>query len=72
MFCQNFDISWQPRCERAVPERLAAIMLALQDRGCHSINLVTPEHVVPQILKALPYAIEDGLRPPLVYKHQLL
>jgi putative pyruvate formate lyase activating enzyme len=46
---------------------LAAMMLQLQDRGCHNINLVTPEHVVPQILQALPLAIEGGLRLPIVY-----
>jgi putative pyruvate formate lyase activating enzyme len=42
-------------------------MLELQHTGCHNINLVTPEHVVPQILEALPHAIEGGLRLPLVY-----
>jgi putative pyruvate formate lyase activating enzyme len=42
-------------------------MLDLQERGCHNINWVTPEHVVPQILEALPLAIEGGLRLPIVY-----
>jgi putative pyruvate formate lyase activating enzyme len=42
-------------------------MIRLQDMGCHNINLVTPEHVVPQILEALYYAIEMGLRLPIVY-----
>ena len=42
-------------------------MLDLQAAGCHNINFVTPEHVVPQILEALPPAIERGLRLPLVY-----
>jgi len=42
-------------------------MLELQDRGCHNINFVTPEHVVPQLLEALPYAIDRGLRLPIVY-----
>lgn len=46
---------------------LARTMLDLQAAGCHNINLVTPEHVVPQILEALPAAIEGGLRLPLVY-----
>jgi len=67
VFCQNFDISWQLRGTAAPPERLAAMMLQLQDQGCHNINLVTPEHVVPQIIEALPAAIEQGLRLPLVY-----
>ena len=42
-------------------------MLHLQRQGCHNINFVTPTHVVPQILDALPYAIEGGLNVPLVY-----
>ena len=42
-------------------------MIRLQDMGCHNINFVTPEHVVPQIVEALPYAIELGLKIPLVY-----
>jgi putative pyruvate formate lyase activating enzyme len=67
VFCQNFDISWQVRGEPVTPERLAAMMLALQRRGCHNINFVTPEHVVPQILEALPLAIDGGLRLPIVY-----
>jgi putative pyruvate formate lyase activating enzyme len=50
-----------------LPERLAQMMLELQARGCHNINLVTPEHVVPQIVEALPIAIEGGLRLPIVY-----
>jgi len=67
VFCQNFDISWQVRGEPVSPGQLAAMMLGLQDRGCHNINLVTPEHVVPQILEALPPAIDGGLRLPIIY-----
>ena len=67
MFCQNFDISWQLHGQPVTPKRLAAMMLQLQDRGCHNINFVTPEHVVPQILQALPAAIKGGLRLPIVY-----
>ena len=43
------------------------ILLELQAIGCHNVNLVTPEHVVPQILEALPTAVEHGLRLPIVY-----
>jgi putative pyruvate formate lyase activating enzyme len=50
-----------------VREKLARMMLALQERGCHTINFVTPEHVVPQILEALLIAAKAGLRLPLVY-----
>jgi putative pyruvate formate lyase activating enzyme len=67
IFCQNFDISWQAEGEVAPSERLAEMMLELQLRGCHNINFVTPEHVVPQILEALLIAANDGLRLPLVY-----
>jgi putative pyruvate formate lyase activating enzyme len=67
VFCQNHDISWQLQGERAGPERLAEMMLELQSIGCHNINWVTPEHVVPQILEALPLAVEGGLRLPIVY-----
>ena len=68
VFCQNFDISQGPAVGQEVtPAGLASIMLHLQDLGCHNINFVTPEHVVPQILEALVPAVENGLRLPLVY-----
>lgn len=67
VFCQNFDISWQLRGAPTPPERLATMMLELQAQGCHNINFVTPEHVVPQIVETLPRAIAGGLRLPLVY-----
>lgn len=67
VFCQNFEISRGKHGEKASLEQLARIMLALQDRGCHNINLVTPSHYVPQIVAALAIAAERGLRLPLVY-----
>ena len=67
VFCQNFDISQRPAGTVTPPHRLAEMMLELQGQGCHNINFVTPEHVVPQVLEALPIAIEGGLRVPLVY-----
>lgn len=68
VFCQNFDISRRGLGARPVTaEELAGIMLALQDAGCHNINLVTPEHVVPQVLEALVIAVEQGLHLPIVY-----
>ena len=68
VFCQNWDISQSSAAGMEVgPERLAALMLDLQELGCHNINLVTPGHVVPQIIEALAVAIERGLRLPLVY-----
>ena len=67
VFCQNYEISWQGEGRGTRPEELAAMMVRLQELGCHNINFVTPEHVVPQILEALPLAIERGLRLPLIY-----
>lgn len=68
-FCQNVDISrgGDGAGQEVSADDLAAIMLELQAMGCHNINLVTPSHVVPQILAALPPAIESGLELPLVY-----
>lgn len=67
VFCQNFDISHQRAGMETPPKELARIMLLLQEKGCHNINFVTPEHVVPQVIEALPLAVEGGLRLPIVY-----
>lgn len=67
VFCQNYDISQSEAGREVTPQRLADMMLELQEMGCHNINWVTPEHVVPQILEALPHAIRGGLRLPIVY-----
>jgi putative pyruvate formate lyase activating enzyme len=71
VFCQNFDISQaippgEPD-EGLEPGAIADLMLGLQARGCHNINFVTPEHVVPQVLEALVPAVERGLHLPIVY-----
>lgn len=71
VFCQNYDISQGirpgPAAPGSPPTDIARLMLALQQAGCHNINFVTPEHVVPQVLEALVEAIELGLRIPIVY-----
>lgn len=67
IFCQNYDISHLGEGVPVEPQVLADIMVSLQERGCHNINFVTPTHVTPQILEALPHAVEKGLRIPLVY-----
>ena len=67
VFCQNYDISQQDAGQEVSAKALARRMLTLQRSGCHSINFVTPTHVVPQILEALVLAREDGLNVPLVY-----
>ncbi|MGO9597939.1 MAG: radical SAM protein [Isosphaeraceae bacterium] len=67
VFCQNWDISQQAIGPECPPEKLAGLMLDLQCQGCHNINFVTPEHVVPQVLEAIAAAIPRGLRLPIVY-----
>jgi putative pyruvate formate lyase activating enzyme len=67
VFCQNWEISHLGQGREVTSKTLAGMMLNLQRQGCHNINFVTPTHVVPQILDALPYAIEGGLNVPLVY-----
>jgi len=67
IFCQNYDISQGKRASETSPERLAEMMIELQAEGCHNINFVTPEHVVPQVIEAVAIAAERGLRLPLVY-----
>ncbi|HIE39310.1 MAG TPA: radical SAM protein [Anaerolineales bacterium] len=66
-YCQNYDISQLGHGEEVEPEDIASMMLALQDRGCHNINLVSPTHVAAPILAALLIAAEAGLRLPLVW-----
>ena len=67
VFCQNYEISHFRRGDEVQPEKLAGIMIRLQSLGCHNINLVTPTHVIAGIVSALPLAVRDGLRIPLVY-----
>lgn len=67
VFCQNYDISVGGMGQALDDRQIAAIMLHLQKIGCHNINLVTPSHVVPHILKALDIAVDGGLNIPLVY-----
>ena len=66
-FCLNWEINHRGDGERTSHRELAEMMLGLQRRGCHNINLVTPSHVVPQIVKAVRIAGSMGLRLPLVY-----
>lgn len=67
VFCQNFETSQIGVGHEVTAQELAGLMIELQEMGCHNINFVTPEHVVPQVLEALPYAIDRGLRLPIVY-----
>jgi len=67
VFCQNWEISHEMEGREITHQRLAEMMLELQSLCCHNINFVTPTHMEPQILTALPYAIQIGLNIPLVY-----
>ncbi len=66
-FCQNYDISHSPVGRQIMEHELADIMLNIQAQGCANINLVSPSHVVAQILGALEIAVPRGLNKPLVY-----
>jgi putative pyruvate formate lyase activating enzyme len=67
VYCQNYEFSQLGKGREYTFEELARLMLLLQDSGCHNINLVTPTHVMPQIIKSLELAVTFGLKIPLVY-----
>ncbi|MFH0913192.1 MAG: radical SAM protein [Candidatus Omnitrophota bacterium] len=67
VYCQNYKFSQLDEGREVELKELADFMLQLQGMDCHNINLVTPTHILPQILKALKIAIEKGLNIPLVY-----
>ncbi|MEE9294016.1 MAG: radical SAM protein [Phycisphaerae bacterium] len=67
VFCQNWDISQRDGGRELDADGIAGLMIALQEQGCHNINLVTPEHVAPQVVEAIAIAVDRGLRLPIVY-----
>ncbi|MFO0698593.1 MAG: radical SAM protein [Nitrospira sp.] len=67
IYCQNYEISQLREGREVSAQELAEMMLNLQERDCHNINLVTPSHQVPQILEGLLLAAQQGLHIPLVY-----
>lgn len=67
VFCQNWDISQQRQGHECSADEIADFMLSLQGMGCHNINFVTPEHVVPQVVEAIAVAVPKGLHLPIVY-----
>src|SRR5438128_4790844 len=70
VYCQNYQISQAHKEQiknEVSHERLAEMMLELQERGCHNINFVSPTHFVPQMVRGILLAAEQGLRVPIVY-----
>lgn len=67
VYCQNYEFSQLGQGRETTLEELATYMVELQQMGCHNINLVTPTHIMPQILKALLIAIPKGLKIPIIY-----
>jgi putative pyruvate formate lyase activating enzyme len=71
VYCQNYQISqnWKNQSNNVTDcHTLAVKMIYLQNElGCHNINLVSPSHFVPQIVRAVFQAIPLGLNIPLVY-----
>jgi putative pyruvate formate lyase activating enzyme len=66
-FCQNYEISHGGAGREAGPREVAAMMLRLEEGGCHNINFVTPTHYLPQMLAAIEIAAKEGLSVPIVY-----
>jgi len=67
VFCQTYEISQEGKGTEISVEQLAWIMRELERQGCHNLNLVTPSHQVPAILRALRLALEEGFSLPVVY-----
>ena len=70
VYCQNYQISQthkQQLKNEVTHERLAEMMLELQERGCHNINFVSPTHFAPQMARSILIAAQNGLRVPVVY-----
>ena len=70
VYCQNYQISQTHKTQiknEVTHERLAEMMLELQEHGCHNINFVSPTHFAPQMARAILIAAERGLRLPIVY-----
>ena len=67
VYCKNYPISQMGTGAERTTGELACQMLWLQEQGCHNVNLVTPTHFMPQILKAIGIALKRGFRLPLVY-----
>ncbi|MFC2149107.1 radical SAM protein [Candidatus Auribacterota bacterium] len=67
VYCQNYKFSWLGEGEEVSGDKLSGIFMAVQGMGCHNLNLVTPTHILPQIIEALLTAVEKGFNLPLVY-----
>ncbi len=67
VFCQNNEISKHNFGKEITIKRLSEIMLELQEKKAHNINLVTPTHYISQIIKAIKKAKKNGLTIPIVY-----
>lgn len=66
-FCQNMEISTFNKGRAISITRLAEIMIELQEKKVHNINLVTPTIYIPSIIKAIKKAKKNGLDIPIVY-----
>ncbi len=67
VYCQNYEVSNNRVGKISSEQKVADFMLALQKMGCHNINLVTPTHFVPQLVKAIGIGVKKGLKIPIVY-----
>jgi len=67
IFCQNNDISQGGQGTEVTPDKFAEMMIRLQQGGCENINIVTPSHIVPQLIQSIGIAAGRGLSVPIIY-----
>ena len=67
VFCQNYAIAKAMTGTQLSAGRLTEIFLSLQEQGAHNINLITAEHFLPQVIRSLRDAKDQGLALPVVY-----
>lgn len=67
VYCQNREIADGHIGFEITAERLAEIFLEQQSRGANNINLVTPTHYVPHIIRALDMVRGRALKIPVLY-----
>lgn len=67
IYCQNYEIAHAETGKRITVERLSEIFLELAKKGAHNINLVTPTHYTPEIIRAVLRARACGLTLPIIY-----
>lgn len=67
VFCQNYELSHLGWGSVLSTSELCELMLQMQAKGAHNINLVSPTHYTVQLITALEMAKTEGLSIPVVW-----